>query len=208
MDKKLEGNTTNIIFISVINFLLLTRLDNVKDKSGLTVEGLQEYYDEACLAVLNNRFEKCICPNLKIYFLNCNMYLSKLQELYDEQKYWKILSADQFSLEWKFADSVNIKGTKMGFSGMMCHASSDQQSSVRWGSLTFSSEISYLSYDSPESFLFGFNLYHLWGGPLEIYTVSSHLIFYNGCHCRTQMFRWLEWSVNEGWMSAGQPLDY
>ena len=99
MDKKLEGNTTNIIFISVINFLLLTRLDNVKDKSGLTVEGLQEYYDEACLAVLNNRFEKCICPNLKIYFLNCNMYLSKLQELYDEQKYWKILSADQFSLE-------------------------------------------------------------------------------------------------------------
>ena len=136
MDKKLEGNTTNIIFISVINFLLLTRLDNVKDKSGLTVEGLQEYYDEACLAVLNNRFEKCICPNLKIYFLNCNMYLSKLQELYDEQKYWKILSADQFSLEWKFADSVNIKGTKMGFSGMMCHAFSGQQSSVRWGSLS------------------------------------------------------------------------
>ena len=28
----------------------------MKDTSGLTVEGLQEYYDEACLAVLNNRF--------------------------------------------------------------------------------------------------------------------------------------------------------
>ena len=33
----------------------MIRLDGVKDKSGLTVEGLQEYYDEACLAVLNNR---------------------------------------------------------------------------------------------------------------------------------------------------------
>ena len=30
-------------------------LDNVKDRSGLTVEGLQEYHDEACLAVLNNK---------------------------------------------------------------------------------------------------------------------------------------------------------
>jgi len=29
----------------------------VKDPSGLTVEGLQEYYDEACLAVLNNRYK-------------------------------------------------------------------------------------------------------------------------------------------------------
>ena len=29
----------------------------VKDPSGLTVEGLQEYYDEACLAILNNRWD-------------------------------------------------------------------------------------------------------------------------------------------------------
>ena len=28
----------------------------MKDKSGLTVEGLQEFYDEACLAVLNNKY--------------------------------------------------------------------------------------------------------------------------------------------------------
>ena len=28
----------------------------VRNKSGLTVDGLQEYYDEACLAVLNNRW--------------------------------------------------------------------------------------------------------------------------------------------------------
>ena len=35
--------------------LILARLDGVKDTSGLTVEGRQEYYDEACLAVLNNR---------------------------------------------------------------------------------------------------------------------------------------------------------
>merc|ERR1719285_1638101 len=28
----------------------------VRDPSGLTVEGLQEYYDEACLAILNNRY--------------------------------------------------------------------------------------------------------------------------------------------------------
>ena len=28
----------------------------VRDPSGLTVEGLQEYYDEACLAILNNRW--------------------------------------------------------------------------------------------------------------------------------------------------------
>ena len=27
----------------------------VKDKSGMTVEGLQEYYDEACLVVKNNK---------------------------------------------------------------------------------------------------------------------------------------------------------
>ena len=32
------------------------KLQNVKDKSGLTVEGLQEFYDEACLAVLNNKY--------------------------------------------------------------------------------------------------------------------------------------------------------
>ena len=30
-------------------------LTEVKDRSGLTVEGLQEFYDEACLAVLNNK---------------------------------------------------------------------------------------------------------------------------------------------------------
>jgi len=28
----------------------------VKDRSGLTVDGLQEFYDEACLAVLNNKY--------------------------------------------------------------------------------------------------------------------------------------------------------
>ena len=28
----------------------------MKDRSGLTVEGLQEFYDEACLAVLNNKY--------------------------------------------------------------------------------------------------------------------------------------------------------
>jgi len=32
------------------------KLDEVKDTSGLTVEGLQEFYDEACLAVLNNKY--------------------------------------------------------------------------------------------------------------------------------------------------------
>ena len=175
----------------------------MKDKSGLTVEGLQEYYDEACLAVLNNRFAKyifvqiwksiswivtCIC-------LNCKNCIGKDYLLID------------FHLSENLLTVLFIKGTKMGFSGMMCHASSGPLSSVRWGSLTFSSEISYLSCDSLESFIFGFNLYHLWDGPLEIYTVSSHLILYNGCHCRTQMFRWLEWSAREGWMSAGQPLD-
>ena len=30
--------------------------DEVKDTSGLTIEGLQEFYDEACLAVLNNKY--------------------------------------------------------------------------------------------------------------------------------------------------------
>jgi len=30
---------------------------NTKDKSGLTVDGLQEFYDEACLAVLNNKYK-------------------------------------------------------------------------------------------------------------------------------------------------------
>ena len=52
-----DCKTINTIVISTIYNLnvLLNRLDNVKDKSGLTVEGLQEYYDEACLAVLNNR---------------------------------------------------------------------------------------------------------------------------------------------------------
>ena len=44
----------------VDKLVLVTRLDGVKDKSGLTVEGLQEYYDEACLAVLNNRSAKSI----------------------------------------------------------------------------------------------------------------------------------------------------
>lgn len=30
-------------------------LQNVQDDSGLTVENLQEWHDEACLAVLNNQ---------------------------------------------------------------------------------------------------------------------------------------------------------
>ena len=29
----------------------------MKDPSGLTIEGLQEFYDEACLAVLNNKYQ-------------------------------------------------------------------------------------------------------------------------------------------------------
>ena len=32
----------------------------VSDKSGMTVEGLQEYYDEACLAVINNKWAKSV----------------------------------------------------------------------------------------------------------------------------------------------------
>ena len=32
------------------------KLQNVKDSSGLTVEDLQEWHDEACLAVLNNHY--------------------------------------------------------------------------------------------------------------------------------------------------------
>ena len=32
------------------------KLKDVKDTSGLTVEGYQEFYDEACLAVLNNKY--------------------------------------------------------------------------------------------------------------------------------------------------------
>ena len=32
------------------------KLKNVKNDVGLTVEGLQEWHDEACLAVLNNKY--------------------------------------------------------------------------------------------------------------------------------------------------------
>ena len=32
------------------------KLTDVKDTSGLTIEGYQEFYDEACLAVLNNKY--------------------------------------------------------------------------------------------------------------------------------------------------------
>jgi len=32
-------------------------LDNVKDDTGMTVEGLQEWYDEACLMVYNNKYQ-------------------------------------------------------------------------------------------------------------------------------------------------------
>ena len=54
------GRQHNQHHIHVDKLVLVSRLDGVKDKSGLTVEGLQEYYDEACLAVLNNRSAKCI----------------------------------------------------------------------------------------------------------------------------------------------------
>ena len=44
------------------------KLVSVSDPIGLTVEGLQEWHDEACLAVLNNHFRdgmfKC-CINSK-----------------------------------------------------------------------------------------------------------------------------------------------
>jgi len=33
------------------------KLKDVKDDSGLTIEGLQEFFDEACLAVLNNKYK-------------------------------------------------------------------------------------------------------------------------------------------------------
>jgi hypothetical protein len=33
------------------------KLKEVKDDSGLTIEGLQEFFDEACLAVLNNKYK-------------------------------------------------------------------------------------------------------------------------------------------------------
>jgi len=32
-------------------------LNNVKDDTGMTVEGLQEWYDEACLMVYNNKYQ-------------------------------------------------------------------------------------------------------------------------------------------------------
>ncbi len=32
------------------------KLDKVSDPVGLTVDGLQEWHDEACLAVLNNKY--------------------------------------------------------------------------------------------------------------------------------------------------------
>ena len=41
----------------------------VKDPSGLTIEGLQEFYDEACLAVLNNKYQDGIqWHDLPCYF--------------------------------------------------------------------------------------------------------------------------------------------
>ena len=65
------GRQHNQHHIHVDKLVLVSRLDGVKDKSGLTVEGLQEYYDEACLAVLNNfyadgiRFHDVSCHHKK-----------------------------------------------------------------------------------------------------------------------------------------------
>ena len=43
------------IVFHIVLYICSGKLDNVSDPSGLTVEGLQEFYDEACLAVLNNK---------------------------------------------------------------------------------------------------------------------------------------------------------
>lgn len=45
------------------------KLANVSDPSGLTVEGLQEWHDEACLAVLNNRYD----DGVKWHDVACHM---------------------------------------------------------------------------------------------------------------------------------------
>ena len=45
------------------------KLKNVKDDSGLTLEGLQEWHDEACLAVLNNKYN----DGIKWHDVACHM---------------------------------------------------------------------------------------------------------------------------------------
>ena len=55
------GKLTNVkvmmmMMIMMIMIIMMMTMPNVKDTSGLTIEGFQEFYDEACLAVLNNKY--------------------------------------------------------------------------------------------------------------------------------------------------------
>ena len=54
------GKLTNVkvmmMMIMMIMMMMIMMMSNVKDTSGLTIEGFQEFYDEACLAVLNNKY--------------------------------------------------------------------------------------------------------------------------------------------------------
>ena len=53
-------------------------MPNVKDTSGLTIEGFQEFYDEACLAVLNNKYNDGIqWHDVPCYFRSHYIVLSK-----------------------------------------------------------------------------------------------------------------------------------
>ena len=46
------------------------KLRKVSDPVGLTIEGLQEWHDEACLAVLNNKVSHCCSSNR--FLSKCN----------------------------------------------------------------------------------------------------------------------------------------
>jgi hypothetical protein len=54
----------------------------VKDDSGLTIEGLQEFFDEACLAVLNNKYKDGIqWHDVPCFFRWVPTYLTQEQGL-------------------------------------------------------------------------------------------------------------------------------
>ena len=54
------------------------KLTDVKDTSGLTIEGYQEFYDEACLAVLNNKYN----DGIQWHDVPCYFRLEEISKLF------------------------------------------------------------------------------------------------------------------------------
>ena len=96
------------------------KLRKVSDPVGLTIEGLQEWHDEACLAVLNNKVSHC-CSSNRFLSKCISEILWRSVRLYNRHNFG--------NMQWGCL--LNYKSMVTGLLGMMWLAISGPRLSVR-----------------------------------------------------------------------------